>query len=297
MPKENFYDKIVAKVANFLATVKVYANSLVNLFVNTIWYSEVGCDTTELMGSELVFLIPAFFLVAMLYASVGHGGASAYLAILVLTGFTRNEIAPTVLVLNILVTLLGTMNYYRAGHLDLKLLFPFILTSIPAAFLGGSMKVSEQTFSIILGLTLLAAALRFLIFTKPIMGKQNLSPGLLFGVGLPVGLGLGFLAGLIGIGGGIFLSPLLLIMGWAGAKKTAAVSAGFILLNSLSGLIAHLIRTAPDWPLLIVLAFTVLMGGWIGAYRGAYKLQPVTLQRLLGIVLLIASAKLLHDLF
>ncbi len=248
------------------------------------------------MATELVFLIPSFFLAAMLYASVGHGGASAYLAILVLAGFSREAISPTVLALNILVTLLGTINYYRAGHLDLKLLFPFILTSIPAAFLGGSMHVSEETFSIILGLTLLAAALRFLIFTKPILGKQDLTPGLLFGVGLPVGLGLGFLAGLIGIGGGIFLSPLLLLMGWANAKKTAAVSAGFILLNSLSGLTAHLIREAPDWPLLAVLAITVLIGGWIGSYRGAYRLQPVTLQQLLGVVLLIASAKLLHDL-
>ncbi len=249
------------------------------------------------MTSELIVLIPLFFAAAWLYSSVGHGGASAYLAILVLAGFTRNEIAPTVLVLNILVTTLGTLNYYRAGHLDFRLLLPFILTSIPAAFVGGSMKVSEQTFSLILGLTLLAAALRFLIFTKPIMGKRNLSPKLLFGVGLPVGLGLGFLAGLIGIGGGIFLSPLLLLMGWADVKKTAAVSAGFIFLNSLSGLIAHLIRTIPNWPLLVVLATAVLIGGWIGSYRGAYRLQPVTLQRLLGFVLLIASAKLLHDLF
>ncbi len=249
------------------------------------------------MGFELVFLIPAFFLAAMLYASVGHGGASAYLAILVLAGFSREAIAPTVLALNIMVTLMGTINYYRAGHLDLRLLFPFTLTSIPAAFWGGSMHISEKTFSVILGLTLLAAALRFLIFTKPIMGKRNLPPGLLFGVGLPVGLGLGFLAGLIGIGGGIFLSPLLLLLGWADAKKTAAVSAGFILLNSLSGLTAHLIRTTPDWPFLAVLAITVLAGGWIGSYRGAYRLQPVTLQRLLGVVLLVASAKLLRDLF
>jgi uncharacterized membrane protein YfcA len=248
------------------------------------------------MSFELIFLIPAFFMAAMLYASVGHGGASAYLAILVLAGFSREAIAPTVLALNILVTLLGALHYYRAGHFDFKLLLPFILTSIPAAFLGGSMQVSEEAFSIILGLTLLAAALRFLIFTKPIMGKQGLPQGLLFGVGLPVGLGLGFLAGLIGIGGGIFLSPILLLMGWADAKKTAAVSAGFIFLNSLSGLAAHLMRETPDWPLLTALAMTVLIGGGIGSYHGAFRLQPVTLQRLLGVVLLIASAKLLHDL-
>jgi uncharacterized membrane protein YfcA len=248
------------------------------------------------MGFELVFLIPAFFLAAMLYASVGHGGASAYLAILVLAGFSHESIAPTVLALNILVTLLGTINYHRAGHLDLKLLFPFVLTSIPAAFLGGSIHISEEVFSAILGLTLLAAAFRFLIVTKPVLGRHVLPSGLLFGVGLPVGFGLGFLAGLIGIGGGIFLSPLLLLMGWADVKKTAAVSAGFILLNSLSGLTAHLLRQTPDWSFLMALGITVLIGGGIGSYRGAFRLQPVTLQRLLGVVLLIASAKLLHDL-
>jgi uncharacterized membrane protein YfcA len=191
---------------------------------------------------------------------------------------------------------LGTLNYYRAGHLDIRLLLPLVLTSIPAAFLGGSMHISEEVFSVILGLTLLVAAFRFLIFTKPMVGRRVLSSGLLFGIGLPVGFGLGFLAGLIGIGGGIFLSPLLLLMGWADVKKTAAVSAGFILLNSLSGLTAHLLRTPLDWEQLGVLAITVMLGGGIGSYQGSFRLQPITLQRLLGIVLLIASAKLLHDL-
>ena len=248
------------------------------------------------MTADLVLLIPLFFAAAMLYSSVGHGGASAYLAILVLVGFSRQAIAPTVLALNMLVTLLGTFNYYRAGHLDIRLLLPFIVTSIPAAYLGGSIQVSDKTFSAILGVTLLAAALRFLIFTKPVIGREVLPLRSLFGIGLPMGAGLGFLAGLIGIGGGIFLSPLLLLMGWADAKKTAAVSAGFIFLNSLSGLTAHLFKGTPDWTQLGVLAITVLIGGGIGSYRGAFRLQPVTLQRLLGIVLLVASVKLLRDL-
>lgn len=248
------------------------------------------------MTADLVLLLPLFFAAALLYSSVGHGGASAYLAILVLAGFSHEAIAPTVLALNILVTLLGTLNYYRAGHFEVRLLLPFILTSIPAAFLGGSIRVSEKTFSAILGLTLLAAALRFLLFTKPILGRKVLTARLLFGVGLPVGAGLGFLAGLTGIGGGIFLSPLLLLMGWADAKKTAAISAGFIVLNSLSGLSAHLFRGMPDWSQLGVLAITVLIGGGIGSYTGAFRLLPVTLQRLLGVVLLVASLKLLRDL-
>jgi uncharacterized membrane protein YfcA len=246
--------------------------------------------------SGLLPLLPLFFAASMLYASVGHGGASAYLAILVLAGFSREAIAPTVLVLNILVALLGNVNYYRAGHFEIRLLLPFILTSVPAAFLGGSMQVSEKTFSAILGLTLLAAALRFIVFTKPIAGRQNLTPGIIFAIGLPVGALLGFLAGLIGIGGGIFLSPLLLLMKWADAKKTAAVSAGFIVLNSISGLAAHLFRGTLNWSQIGILALAVLLGGGVGSYTGAFRLLPVTLQRLLGIVLLAASAKLLIDL-
>lgn len=245
------------------------------------------------MPSELYILVPLFLVAAVLYSSVGHGGASSYLAILVLAGYPRESIAPTVLVLNILATLLGTVNYFRAGYFDVRLLVPFILTSMPAAYLGGSLHVSDQTLSIILGLALLVAGLRFLIFTKPIVPKQALSRKLLFGIGLPVGFVLGFLAGLIGIGGGIFLSPLLLLMGWADAKKTAALSAGFILLNSLSGLTAHIIRGTAAWPLLGILGITVLIGSGIGSHVGAFRLLPTTLQRLLGLVLLAASWKLL----
>ena len=245
------------------------------------------------MLSEILILLPLFLAVAILYSSVGHGGATSYLAILVLAGFSREGIAPTVLVLNILVTLLGSINYYRAGHFDGQLLLPFILASVPAAFIGGSLRLAEGIHSTITGLTLFAAGFRFLLFASPISPRPVIARRLLYSVGLPVGFALGFLAGLIGIGGGVFLSPLLLLMGWADAKKTAALSAAFILLNSSSGLIAHILKGPPDWALLASLGVTVCIGGWIGSHVGAFRLLPTTLLRILGVVLLMAASKLL----
>lgn len=244
---------------------------------------------------SLALLVPLFLAAALLYSSVGHGGASAYLAILVLAGFNRPDIAPMVLVLNILVTAAGFANYYRAGHFELRLLRPFALTSIPAAFLGGMAALPPAIFSRILGLTLLAAGLRFLLLTRPIRARPSLAPGISYAIGLPAGFILGLLAGLVGVGGGIFLSPLLLLIGWADAKKTAAVSAAFIILNSASGLIAHLLRTTPDLHLLLPLAAAVLIGGTAGSWWGAFRIPPVPLQRLLGGVLLLASLKLIRD--
>jgi uncharacterized protein len=249
------------------------------------------------MPSDLFWLIPLFLLAATLYSSVGHGGASAYLAILVLAGYVRPDIAPTVLILNIVVTVTGFANYYRAGHFTPRLLWPFIIPSVPAAYLGGMVSLSQEAFSGILGGTLLIAGLRFILLTKPILARPPATRGWVYGIGLPVGLTLGFLAGLIGIGGGIFLSPLLLLMGWADAKQTAAVSAAFIILNSLSGLAAHVLYGTIHPGLAFPLGLTVLVGGQIGSWWGAWKVPPKVLQQVLGAVLLIASFKMIHDLF
>jgi len=249
------------------------------------------------MPSDLIWLLPLFLLAAMLYSSVGHGGASAYLATLVLAGYARPEIAPTVLILNILVTVTGFTNYYRAGYFTPRILWPFILASIPAAYLGGMIPLSQQAFSGILGGALFIAGLRFILLTKPILPRPPVKPAWIYGIGLPVGLVLGFLAGLIGIGGGIFLSPLLLLMGWADAKQTAAVSAAFIILNSLSGLAAHVFNGTINPGLALPLGFTVLIGSQIGSWWGARKIPPKVLQQVLGAVLLTASLKMIHDLY
>jgi uncharacterized membrane protein YfcA len=241
------------------------------------------------------WLSAACFAAALLYSSVGHGGASAYLAILVLAGYDRTAIAPTVLLLNILVTAAGVANYRQAGHLSVRLLLPFALTSIPAAFLGGSVELPSRYFSTLLGATLLIAAARFLLLTAPVQIRTPANAATVYAVGLPLGGLIGFVSGLVGIGGGIFLSPLMLLLGWADAKQTAAVSAGFILLNSLSGLTAHAGRGTADWAVMAPLAVAVLIGGAIGSHLGARLILPITLQRLLGAVLLLAGIKLIGE--
>lgn len=251
---------------------------------------------TSLMDWDLAFVVTAVFAAALLYSSVGHGGASAYLAIMTLAGYGREAIVPTVLVLNILVTLWGSLNYYRAGHLDFRLLRPFVIASIPAAFAGGMLSMSQAAFEAVLGPVLALAGLRFILFSKAMVARPGRSDQALWLGGLGMGGALGFLAGMSGIGGGIFLSPLLLLMGWADAKKTAAVSAAFIVLNSASGLTAHVLRGSVEWVLLGTLAATVILGGALGSYAGAFRVTPVTLQRLLGAVLLWAAFKLMKGL-
>lgn len=246
----------------------------------------------------MFWLLPSLFLIAVLYSSVGHGGASGYLALLVLAGYARPDITPVVLLLNIAVASTAWFHYTRAGYFSTRLLFPLVITSIPAAFLGGMILLSDRIYSALLGFTLLIAALRFLFLTRVLNPEEKtatLSPKLWL---LPLGALLGLLAGMVGVGGGIFLSPLLLFLGWADAKKTAAISAAFIVLNSISGLSAHLLQGAViDWSLLSSVATTIFIGGFIGSFLGAWRLSLLSLQQLLGSVLAVASLKLIIKLW
>lgn len=249
------------------------------------------------MEIQLVWLL-ALFVIALLYSSVGHGGASGYLAILVLAGYMRSEITPVVLILNIAVASTGFFHYARAGHFSFKRLKPLVITSIPAAFVGGMIPLNDRIYSALLGFTLLIAALRFLFVARIFHARE--SPPLVSSNtwALPIGAVLGLLAGMVGVGGGIFLSPLLLFLGWADAKQTAAVSAAFIVLNSGSGLAAHLIQGAVvDWTLLSSIAATIYIGGFLGSFLGAWRISLRTLQQLLGSVLAIASFKLMIKLW
>lgn len=234
---------------------------------------------------------------AFLYSSVGHGGASGYLALFALAGVARSEIAPVVLVLNILVASSSFINYYRAKHFSYQLLLPFIISSIPAAFVGGLLKVSSLAFTIILGSVLLLAAARLLFEKNRIETRWQKYPGNAFYLGIPIGFVIGIISGITGIGGGIFLGPFLLLTGWADAKKTAAVSAAFIILNSASALMAKSLSAPIHFDIVLIFGVVVLIAGQIGSRLGAYKFKPDILQKLLGAVLLIAGLKIIKDLW
>lgn len=242
---------------------------------------------------ELPFiLLPAFFVVAFLYSSVGHGGASGYLALLALFGVVSPEIIPVVLILNIVVASTGWWQYTRNGYFSWRLLFPFALTSIPMAFIGGTLHVSQAIFSLLLGIALVLSALRLTVMKEIHATIRSEDNRPVWMIGLPLGAMLGLLSGMIGIGGGVFLSPLLLFLKWSDAKRTAAISAAFIVLNSLSGLAGKLVNTTLDLSSAIPLLIVVAAGGFLGSHTGAAKLKPRLLQGTLAIVLLMAGAKL-----
>lgn len=231
----------------------------------------------------------AVLLVAFLYASVGHAGASGFIAVMSLFGLAPGVIKPTALVLNVLVASLAAWQFWRAGHFSWGLFWPFGLLSVPFAFLGGYLDLPAHLFKMLVGVVLLLSALRLLL--KP---AEDLKTGVPSKpLALAVGGGLGLLSGLTGTGGGIFLTPLLLFRKWARVREASAVSALFILLNSVAGLLGTWSRTRDLPGFAGVLAVAVLAGGAAGSYLGSRRFPPTVIQRLLAAVLLIAGGKLL----
>lgn len=242
-----------------------------------------------------MMLFLSFFAASLLYSSVGHGGASAYIAILALFGISGDEISTLALILNLVVAGQAALSFYKAGHFRFSLLMPWLAGSIPASFLGGALSVSPKLFSGLLAAALLFASLR--LFLNPSFRVKEESvpvpPFLAFFGGALIGL----LSGIVGVGGGIFLSPLLLLFGLADAKTTASVSSVFIIANSVSGLMGRFARgiSVPDMIYLVLPA--VLAGGFFGSRMGSRKFSPVLLNRILAIVLFVASLKLLQKFF
>ena len=242
----------------------------------------------------LALLLGLVFFVALTYSSVGHGGASGYLAVLSFFGLAPAAMAPGALCLNLLVAGTSFLSYRRAGHFNPRLLWPFLLTSIPFAFLGGLAPVSARAYLIILAGALIFAAYRLLVVVPPPAEESFLRAPSLW-VTLPAGAAIGFVSCVIGVGGGIFLSPLIILLKWADAKRTAAVSAAFIWLNSLAGLYGQLLKSPVDWTGLVPLVAVAFAGGLVGSYLGAHRFRGLWLRRVLGVVLLVATIKLLRS--
>lgn len=230
------------------------------------------------------------FLVAFLYASVGHGGASGYLALMAIFSIAPDVMKPTALLLNLFVSLTSFIQFYRSGYFRMKLFLPFALASVPFAFIGGIISIDASMYKQVLGWLLLLPVIRFFFFNN-VEVKEQKDHSLI--IALAIGAVIGFLSGLIGIGGGIILSPVLLLLRWADMKQTAAISALFIFVNSLSGLAGQFtkgIHFTTDMYLYVFIAFA---GGLAGAYFGAARLKQGMLKYMLATVLLIAAVKLL----
>lgn len=242
-----------------------------------------------MIADQMLLICLAILVVALLYSSVGHAGASGYIAVMTLFSLAPTIIKPAALVLNILVASLTAWQFWRAGHFSWRLFWPFAVLSVPFAFLGGYINLPTHAFKILVGLVLLCSAARFLIQAGPDQEPHAPSRPL----ALSVGAGLGLLSGLTGTGGGIFLTPLAIFMRWATTKTVSAVSALFILVNSISGLGGNISSTRQLPLFAIPMVVAAVLGGTVGSYLGSRQFSPSLIKKLLAVVLTIAGVKLI----
>lgn len=242
------------------------------------------------MQAEPLIFFGFLFIVAFLYSSVGHGGASGYLALMAIFAISPLIMKPTALLLNLFVSSVSFIQFYRGGHFRWRIFWPFALASIPLSFIGGMMAIDSNIYKKVLGVLLLIPVFRF-VFFKNTDPKDFKSAN--FALSLMIGGMIGLLSGMIGIGGGIILSPMLLLLNWTGQKQTAAISAAFIFVNSIAGLAGQLLKGITfnsDMIAYVVVAFS---GGLCGAYLGALKFPQTILKNVLACVLALAAYKLL----
>lgn len=242
------------------------------------------------MPEPLFLFYSLLVVVAFLYSSVGHGGASGYLALMAIFSMSPGMMRPTALLLNLFVSAVSFSQFYRGGYFKWKIFWPFAIASIPLSFVGGMITIESDIYKKILGVFLVFAVFRFLFF-KNVDPKNLKEPNM--ALSLIVGGAIGFFSGLIGIGGGIILSPVLLLLKWTDQKKTAAISALFIFVNSAAGFAGQLtqgIEFSPDMVYLVAVAF---VGGLCGSYFGALRFPQTTLKYVLAFVLALAAYKLL----
>ena len=245
-----------------------------------------------MLDAAALLLAAGMGVAAFGYASVGHGGASAYLAAMALAGVAPAEMRPIALVLNVLVSAIGTWKFRRAGHFRWRLFWPFAAVSIPFAYLGGAITLPGHAYKILVGIVLLYAAWQ--LWRSARSGdemREVREPPIL--AAMAIGAAMGLLSGLTGVGGGIFLSPLLLMLGWAGTKQTSAVAAPFILVNSVAGLAALQVSSGVSLQQgLWLMGACVVAGGWLGAEYGSRRFANPMVRRMLAVVLALAGAKM-----
>ncbi len=234
-------------------------------------------------------LCAAVLIVAFLYSSVGHAGASGYIAVMALAGIASPTIRPTALVLNIVVATIGSIQFWRAGHFRWSLFWPFAVTSIPAAYFGGKLTLPTQVLNILIGSVLVLSAVRLVIQLRPAEETQPPQKP----VAMLTGGLLGFLAGLTGTGGGIFLTPLMILLRWSSTKQAAAVSVVYILVNSASGLLGAMQKGITLPPFLWPLIGAVIVGGTLGSYLGSRRFSVPVIHVLLAAMLILAGGKLI----
>jgi uncharacterized protein len=247
------------------------------------------------MDSLLLILVPLFFSTALVYSIAGFGGGSTYLALLVIFGLPYELIPKIALLCNLVVVSGGLYHFHRAGYVSIQRLLPFVIASIPFAYLGGRLPVSKEIFLLLLGITLALAGLRLLLTPKIVRQPSAMTGKKLWSVGLPLGATLGFISGLVGIGGGIFLSPILYFLGWGHARHIAAAASFFIFVNSLFGLWGQLAKgstfvAGSEW--LLPLALAVFLGGQIGSRLSVGKISLGKLQKVTAALILVVAGRI-----
>ncbi|MFN8357413.1 MAG: sulfite exporter TauE/SafE family protein [Spirosomataceae bacterium] len=237
---------------------------------------------------EQAFQLVLVGIVAFLYASVGHGGASGYLALMALFGIEPSMMKSSALMLNLFVSLTSFIGFYRSGYFRWKLFYPFALASIPMSFVGARLPITDSLYKQLLAVALIIAIARMLL--QPAETEENKPAS--FAGSLAIGGIIGLLSGMLGIGGGIILSPVLLLLRWSKVKETAAISALFIFVNSISGLIGLLSKGVSTNDLMVSWIGIAFVGGLVGAYFGSKRFNVPTIRYVLAFVLLIACVKL-----
>lgn len=241
------------------------------------------------LDSKLLIVLAVLFCISFLFSSVGHGGASGYLAVLSMASIPVAVIKPTALVLNVFVSVLSFLHFYKQGYFKWKLFYPFILLSIPLAFLGGQIKLEDTVYKNVLAVVLLFVLVKIIMSKRDLVVTQEMP----FVPAVVIGGIIGFLSGVLGIGGGIILSPILLLFRWTTIKEAAPITALFIFLNSISGLLGFFMKAGSLPQETLFLLPITLIGGFLGSYYGSKKYSNAVLQRILVVVICIAVFKLI----